>query len=132
MNDKPRRSGMTDDRMEIWVGNLLRAGVLLAGVIVLIGGIIYLVRHGGQLPDYRIFHGQPSELRFMSGIFQDAVSLSGRGVIQLGFLVLIATPVMRVLVSGVAFALERDWLYVVVVLIVLAVLLYSLIFGGQA
>lgn len=126
MNDKPRRSGMTDDRMEIWVGNLLRAGVLLAGAIVLIGGIIYLVRHGGQLPDYRIFHGQPSELRFVSGIFQEAISLGGRGVIQLGFLVLIATPVMRVLVSGVAFAMEHDWLYVVVVLIVLAVLLYSL------
>jgi len=126
MNDKPRRTGMTDDRLEIWVGNLLRAGVLLAGAIVLIGGIIYLVRHGGQMPDYRIFHGQPSELRFVSGIFQAAVSLSGRGVIQLGFLVLIATPVMRVLVSGAAFAMERDWLYVVVVLIVLAVLLYSL------
>jgi uncharacterized membrane protein len=117
--------------MELWVGNLLRAGVFLAAAIVLAGGIIYLVRHGGEMPNYRIFHGQPSELRFVSGILHVAALLSGRGVIQLGFLVLIATPVMRVLVSGVAFALQRDWLYVVVVLLVLAVLLYSLIFGGR-
>ena len=50
-------------------------------------------------------------------------------MIQLGLLVLIATPIARVAFSLVAFALQRDRIYVIVTLIVLAVLLYSLTGG---
>jgi uncharacterized membrane protein len=53
-------------------------------------------------------------------------------VIQLGILVLIATPVARVLFSMLGFALERDWMYVVITAIVLALLLYSLISPSSA
>ncbi len=66
----------------------------------------------------------------MGGIVGDALSASSRGVIQLGFLVLIATPVMRVALSLVGFAKQGDRTYVVVCLTVLALLLYSL-FGGR-
>jgi uncharacterized membrane protein len=48
---------------------------------------------------------------------------------QLGLLLLIATPIARVMFSAVAFAMERDRMYVGFTLIVLAVLLYSL-FGS--
>ena len=54
----------------------------------------------------------------------------GRGVIQLGLLLLIATPIARVAFSVVGFALERDRMYVVFTLIVLAILLYSLLGSG--
>ena len=66
----------------------------------------------------------------MTGIVADAVALSGRGIIQLGLLLLIATPVMRVAVSLAAFLLERDWTYVVATLIVLSLLIYSLLGGS--
>ena len=52
--------------------------------------------------------------------------MNGRAIIQLGLLLLIATPVARVLFSAIAFAIERDYMYVVITLIVLAILLYSL------
>lgn len=42
-----------------------------------------------------------------------------------------ATPVLRVLVSVVAFAVERDGLYVVLTLIVLGLLSFSLFGGGR-
>jgi len=58
---------------------------------------------------------------------RSAATFHGRGVIQLGILFLIATPVARVAFSGVAFALERDWLYVGIASAVLAVLMYSLL-----
>jgi len=120
----------TDQRVEGIIGNLLRAGVLLAAVVVLLGGGIYLARHGSEVPHYRVFRGEPTALRTVSGILEDARTFHGRNIIQLGLLLLIATPVVRVASSVLAFALERDRLYVVVTLVVLAVLLFSLA-GGR-
>lgn len=120
----------TDQRVEVIIGNLLRAGVLLAAGVVMIGAAIYLVRHGAEPANYRVFREQPADLRHASGILQDVVSLSGRGTIQLGLLLLIATPIARVAFSSVAFALEKDRMYVGFTLMVLAILLYSLIGAG--
>jgi uncharacterized membrane protein len=79
--------------------------------------------------EFTVFVGEPADLRNVSGIVRDALALRGRGLIQLGLLLLIATPVARVAFSVVAFAMQRDRLYVVVALIVLAVLMYSLTGG---
>lgn len=115
-----------DERVEKIIGNLLRAGVILAAAVVFAGGAVYLAKYGGQKPEYGVFRGEPSDLRNVSQIFEQAISLHARGLIQMGLLLLIATPVARVAFSVVAFAAERDWLYVVVTLIVLAILVYSL------
>ena len=118
-----------DVAMDNIMAVLLRSGVLIAAAIVLIGGIIFLTRHS-QLPDYRTFRSEPAELRTISGIFQLAREGHGRGLIQLGLLLLIATPVARVLFSVFAFARQKDWTYVAVTLIVLALLTYSLLGGS--
>jgi uncharacterized membrane protein len=123
------QQGNAERRMEQFLGTLLRTGVSLSAVLVLIGGAIYLIRHGGAPMELRLFHGEPAELRTVEGIFEAALRLSGRGIIQLGLLFLIATPVARVLFSVIGFARERDWTYVVLTLIVLCVLLYSLLFA---
>ena len=117
-----------DQRIENIIGNMLRAGVILAAAVVLAGGVLYVAKFGHQQPQYGVFafHGEPSDLRSVSQIFEQAISLHARGLIQLGLLILIATPVARVAFSVIAFAAERDWLYVLVTLIVLAVLVYSL------
>ncbi|MGA2430426.1 MAG: DUF1634 domain-containing protein, partial [Candidatus Acidiferrum sp.] len=81
--------------------------------------------------NYRVFAGEPAELRTISGIFHEALAFQGRGLIQLGLLVLIATPVARVAFSFFAFLYERDWTYVLVTVFVLGLLIYSL-FGGHA
>ena len=65
----------------------------------------------------------------VAGIVANACQLRGRGLIQLGLLLLIATPVLRVVIAAVAFALQRDRLYVAVSLIVLASLAYSMLVG---
>jgi uncharacterized membrane protein len=119
----------TEQQLENIVGNLLRVGVMLAAAVVFGGGALYLLRHGAISPDYRVFHGEPADLRGVSGVVTDALSLQGRGIIQLGLLLLIATPIARVAFSVVAFAQQRDRTYVMVTLIVLAVLLYSLVGG---
>ena len=121
----------TDKTIEDTVGNLLRVGVTVSALVVLLGGSIYLVRHGRSSADYRVFNGEPTEFRTVGGILRQAFALQGRGIIQLGLLLLIATPVARVAFAVWGFAEERDGMYVVFTVIVLAVLLYSL-FGSSA
>ena len=122
----PKRS-WTDQRIENILGNLLRAGVLLSALVVSIGGVIYLLRHGHSPVDFRAFRGEPADLRDIRGIVSDTLALRGRGIIQLGLLLLIATPVARVAFSIFGFAEERDRMYVVFTVIVFSILLYSLI-----
>ena len=123
--DDPKHAEQ-EEALEQFLGNFLRAGVVLAATVVLAGGLLYLVRHGGEKPDYRIFKGEPSDLRHVRGILADVRSLRGRGIIQLGLLLLIATPVARVAFSIAAFAMQRDRMYVIITLVVFLTLLYSL------
>ena len=117
----------TDQRVEIIVGKLLQAGVVLSASVVLIGGIIFLVTHGMEKANYRVFLGEPSDLRSLRGIIQRSAHFRGRGIIQLGLLLLIATPIARVAFSIFGFAEEKDRLYMVFTGIVLVILLYSLL-----
>ncbi len=115
--------------MDRWIGTLLRAGVILAAAVVLFGGVLYLTKYGAQARHYNVFRGEPTDLRSVGGILSDALSLRSRGLIQLGVLLLIGTPIARVLLSVVVFTAERDYRYVVITLIVLSVLVFSLLGG---
>jgi uncharacterized membrane protein len=117
----------TDQRIEIIIGALLRTGVLLAASVVLIGGVLYLMRHGHETIQYTTFHGEPEALKSIPAVVEGMASNSARAIIQFGLLLLIATPIARVLFAAFAFALEKDYMYVVITLIVLAILLYSLL-----
>jgi len=116
----------TDENVESIIGILLRVGVVVAATVVLAGGAWHLAHNGGAAPDYRVFRGEPTELRSITGVWNGLRHGHNRSVIQLGLLLLIATPVARVAFAAVAFALERDRTYVAISLIVLCTLLYSL------
>jgi uncharacterized membrane protein len=118
-----------DRDLENIIGNLLRAGVLLSMLIVVTGGVIYLVRHGSMTPDYKTFHSQPLEFRTISGILRGVWAGKGRAVIQLGILVLIATPIARVAFSIFGYLVEKDYLYMAITLLVLGIILFSMLGG---
>jgi uncharacterized membrane protein len=111
------------------LGRVLRTGVLAAAAIVAVGAVMYLSQYGMDTVDYQAFRGEPADLRSVSGILKGVGALSGRGIIQFGLLLLVATPVARVVFSVVGFIRQRDWLYVVISAIVLLLLAVSL-FGG--
>jgi uncharacterized membrane protein len=117
----------TDEQFDIVLSRVLRAGVLLSAAIVAVGGVVFLVRHGFERPMYHVFKGEPRPFRSVDGIFGMARDLSGRGLVQLGLLFLIATPIARVVFSIVGFMRQRDWLYAGVTAAVLALLAYSLL-----
>ena len=116
----------TEHDVEIRLGRLLQAGVAIAAAVVLAGGVVYLIHNGGSRPHYSTFAGEPAELRSVGGILGDAAALRGRGIIQLGLLILIATPVARVAFSLYAFLRDRDRAYVLITSVVLILLVLSL------
>jgi uncharacterized membrane protein len=120
----------SDRTMERVVSVILRSGVLLSGTVVFLGGALYLAWHAGDRVDYRIFHAQPPSDRLVHGILAGALTGRGLSIIQLGVLLLLATPIVRVAFSIIGFAIERDKLYVLITSLVLAILLFSLIDGG--
>ena len=124
-----KRPGWTDQRVEQTIGRLLRDGLIIAAAVVAVGAVVYLIRHGAQKPNYRFFSGQPADLRTIGGIVRETLDWRGMGLIQLGLVLLLATPVARVAFSVVAFALQRDRFYLLVTLVVLGILSYSILHG---
>jgi len=119
--------GKVDDKsVEIFLGKLLRWGVLLAALVVFVGGVWFLAESYDVPQNYRTFRSEPVELRAVPQIVHQAMTLRPLGLIQFGLLLLIATPVARVLFSVLGFALERDWMYVLLTLLVLGLLVYTL------
>jgi uncharacterized membrane protein len=118
-----------DESVDRLIGVILQAGVLIAGLLVLAGGILYLIHFGGAPANYRVFSAERSGIHGVASILSGFGQWDGRAIIQLGILALVATPVIRVLFSVLAFGVRRDYLYVPVTLIVLGILLYGL-FGG--
>ncbi len=118
---------LNDQQLENALAKVLISGVVTAALIVLAGGIVYLFRHGDSPLSYSVFSGESSGLRGIRGILKAVAAGRGRGLIQLGLVLLIATPVARVAISLVAFARERDTVYSVFTLIVLVTLVMSLV-----
>jgi uncharacterized membrane protein len=113
--------------MERLLGTILRVGVATAGAVVLAGVLLSFRARGRIVVDYGVFRGEPSDLRGLRGILRATRELHPRGVIQLGLLILVATPVARVVLAALAFARARDWLYTAIALIVFAGLLVGLL-----
>lgn len=115
----------TDHRLEIAMGHMLRVGVTVAAFVVLAGGVLYLFQAQGTPPDYQHFHGAPATYEHIASIVSGALHFDSRSLIEFGILLLIATPIGRVIFGVVGFALLKDRLYAVISLIVLIVLLGS-------
>ena len=118
---------INDQNVEQIIGQLLRAGVLLSAFVVVIGGILYLRQAAMGYSDYQTFHGVLDQLTTI--LRRGARSRTPRPRVSHPVRAPAAhcTPVARVVFSVFAFGLERDWLYVGLTLVVLAVLFYSLL-----
>ena len=125
-----RHPALTDERMELLMGRLLQTGVLIAAGVVAFGGVLYVLHHGGEHIAYRIFQPKPLNLRHPLSLVAILRSSGAVGIVAAGILILVATPICRVVFALVSFALERDRLYVVVSAVVLAALLFGLLHGG--
>jgi uncharacterized membrane protein len=121
----------TDQELDLTIAGMLQVGVTLAAVVVLAGGVLWLSRSSGQVPDYAHFHAADRGLSTVGGILRGAAHRQATSLMQLGLLLLVATPVVRVGFCIVGFARQRDWLYVAVSSGVLLILFYALTSGSR-
>jgi uncharacterized membrane protein len=118
-----------DRDMQVLLGQVLRAGTVVSVSVVFIGGVLFLVRHGHTIADYRTFKGIPDFVRNPSGILYGILAFKGQAIIQLGIVLLIATPILRVIFSAIGFVLEKDYLYLGISLLVLSIIFFSALNG---
>lgn len=129
MSDGGRQT-WTDTEVERLIAQLLKAGVVAAAATVLLGGVLAIARTGGRpRPDLSRFDAASSALLPHGDLVRGLWHLDSTAWIQVGLVILVATPVLRVAVSAYAFVRQRDWTYVVITLAVLAVLTYGLLGG---
>jgi uncharacterized membrane protein len=121
---------LTDYEVDQVIGRLLQVGVLIAAAVVLVAGVLLMKQSGGAPAAYSVFRGQPAELRSIGGVVRGVAAADSTAIVQLGLLLLIATPIARVAFTLVAFAIQRDRMFVTITSIVLALLLYGLVFGA--
>ena len=124
-----RPGSLKDKDLQTIIGWILRGGVAVSMVLVFTGGVFFVYRHGNSIPDYKTFKGVPDFIQSFGGILNGVITMKGQAIIQLGIILLIATPVMRVAFSAVGFFLEKDYLYTFITLIVLLIILASMISG---
>lgn len=116
------------------IGNLLRVGVIASLSLVVLGTVLTFVQH----PEYArsaeslaqmtgaggsVLPHTPAELRMY------VAQSTGRTIVLAGLLVLIATPVLRVMVSMLLFLRQRDWTYAAMTCMVLVLLAVSFLIG---
>jgi uncharacterized membrane protein len=119
-------------KVELLISHLLRIGVVSSLTVVVIGLIVCFVHHPDYLRSDQMQQAiSPAHATWHSlrGLFDGLLHLRGEAIIMTGLLLLIATPVMRVAVSIVAFIVERDSIFVAVTSFVLLMLILSFALG---
>jgi uncharacterized membrane protein len=116
-----------DKDLQSFIGNLLRLGVVIAMAIVVAGLILFLFQYGREMTAYGTF--DEKQIFHFSEFYHDLKQGDSKAIMQLGVMVLIATPIARVLFTMIGFWLEKDRMYTIIALIVLCIIAFSLMFG---
>lgn len=133
MENLPRQHRISAGKVELLLSRLLRSGVATSLAVISVGLLLMFVHHPQYLyADHDLKRLTSPGAAFPHSVTEAAVGLreiQGRSVIVLGLILLIATPILRVLVMAVVFAIERDRLFFIITGTVLIVLLVSFILG---
>jgi uncharacterized membrane protein len=123
-------------KVEEVISGVLHWGVLASLVLIAGGTLLCFLRSGTSGPGGggpadlpRLLTAGPAFPRTAAWLGQGLRRLDGTAIIVVGLLLLIATPVIRVAISIVAFAVSRDRAYVIITSVVLALLLTSFLLG---
>jgi len=120
------RHFFADRDIQIILGTLLRVGVIVSMTVIVIGGLLYLFKFLDLPVDYKVFHSGQLEYSSIDAVLVGLSRYDSKAIIQLGILLLIFTPIARVVFSVFSFIIERDYLYVAIGLLVLCIILLSL------
>ena len=104
---------------------VLLAGLLAALAVTTIGGGLLMIQQGDTIISFQFFKEESASLSQLDAIVTAALAGDAHSITQLGILMMIATPIARVLSCAILFLFQRDRLYVALSTFVLAILLFS-------
>lgn len=108
-------------RLEIVLHHMLVAGVYISSALMLLGLVLSVVQLGGV----------PDRLPEIRAVLPLALALEPAGLLALGLITLIATPILRVAGSVIGFLYEHDWLYAFITFIVFLIVMASILLGKE-
>lgn len=130
------------DSMNNVISKVLRYGVLFSAAVIVLGAALLAARDAFS-PSVSLLHYDPNQIPHgpfpvtFSSLTAGLATGSPDAIIELGVLLLLATPVSRVLFSVFLFAAEHNRAYVYITATVLTLLLFSMlvtpyipVFGG--
>jgi uncharacterized membrane protein len=106
------------DPLARWVHWSLLAGVLISGLLLIVGLVLTLSRNEFRTESLHLH---------VSMFIRDALAGHGPALLNLGIIVLMLTPICRVLVLCIGWLLERQYRMALVALCVLVLLAVSLV-----
>lgn len=117
MSDRPRRSAA--ETINLMVHRVLAVGLAISATLMIAGVA------AGLAQDQNL----PKVVLSVGAALRRGAQLQADGLLSLGLFALILTPFLRVTGSVVVFAKERDWRYVGITVLVLAIMIASLWLG---
>lgn len=121
-----KKSYFVDKDIQLLLGTTLRVGVLISSTVILLGGIIFLSTQANEVIFFTDFKPEQTKFSSVTAIFEGLKTFDGLAIIQFGILLLIFTPIARVVFSIFSFLIEKDYMYVAIGLVVLGVIITSL------
>jgi uncharacterized membrane protein len=120
---------MKDEQIQNSLARVMLGGVLLAASIMGVGLVWFLATHEGMSPGDHVFSGEPKYFENPISMIQRALEPREvghrRSLIMIGVVLLLINPLVRVAFAAFGFAAQKDRLYTLISLIVLAVLTMS-------
>jgi uncharacterized membrane protein len=115
----------TDKNMQYALAKVLRIGVWLATATIALGGMVYLYSKASTKVVFDIFKPQDTAYISVPTILNGLTIGNGLAIVQLGVLLLIFMPIIRVIFAVVSFLKEKDYLYVTIGTLVLLIIFLS-------
>ena len=120
-------------RLEMLISRLLRVGVIASVALIVTGTVVTFFQHPDYLDSSAVLDsavGPGATFPHELAALRDSIrQMRGEAIVTVGLLVLVATPVLRVAVSVIAFVQQRDRTYALITFAVLCLLFLSLVLG---
>lgn len=115
-----------DQQIKTGISMILSTGVRVSALITAVGALLYLAGAATAAVDYSKYSPNSTPYTDFQNILNGLKMGDSAAIIQLGIVVLLLTPLMRVIYCCFEFSKRQDWQYSIMTALVLAVLTYSL------
>lgn len=114
-----------DKKMQYILANVLRISVLMSTLVIVLGGVLLLYAKGNTLVVVGVFKPQEALYVSLPAILKGLQVGNPLAIIQFGVLLLIFTPILRVIFAVLGFIHQKDLQYVAIGLFILVVIFLS-------